>query len=200
MGKTFENILKNANSKGIDNDKSKESINWFRSNIRKSTRSVSSNRLFKEEKGSLVNSWSSVGIGKVYFATYDPKHKKTLPYYDTFPVMIPIHKYNDGFLALNMHYLPPLLRAKLLDGLLENTNKAKSDEKMKMKLDYGLLKSASQLKHFQPCIKRYLGKHFRSRFIRVAPENWVSAVFLPVENFQKASKNKVWADSRKMLR
>ena len=36
-------------------------------------------------------------LGKMYFYFYDPKTKKTMPYYDKFPLVIPIESYADGF-------------------------------------------------------------------------------------------------------
>ena len=40
-------------------------------------------------------------IGRMYFYYYDPKTKDSLPYYDKFPLVIPIERYPDGFLGLN---------------------------------------------------------------------------------------------------
>ena len=56
--------------------------------------------------------------GKLNMFFYDPKHKKKLPYYDTFPLVLPIEKYPDGFLGINMHYLPIPLRIRLLLSLI----------------------------------------------------------------------------------
>lgn len=198
MATTFENILKRANQQGVVGKKSEESVAWFRKSIRKSA--VNPSRIMREEKDNLVNSWTNVGIGRIYFAYYDPKHKKTLPYYDTFPLIIPIERYKDGILGLNLHYLPPILRAKLLDALYSTLNNDKFDETTKMKLSYGILKSVSSSPWYKPCIKRYLGSHFRSRFVKVPSENWTSAVFLPTESFEKASSKSVWADSRKKIK
>jgi len=152
----------------------------------------------REEGDNLVNSWTNTGPGRLYFVHYDPKHKKTLPYYDTFPLIIPLERYKDGILGLNLHYLPPILRAKLLDALYETMSNDKFDENTKMKINYGIVKSIAKHSYFKPCIKRYLGNHFRSRFIKVPADNWTAAVFLPVESFEKQSKGKVWSDSRKM--
>ena len=33
------------------------------------------------------------------------------------------------------------------------------------------------------------------RMIRVKPEDWQTAIYLPVERFQKKSKQTVWKDS-----
>ena len=198
MATVFENILKRARDRGIVDKQEKESIDWFRKNIRKTA--VSPSRIIREERDNLVNSWTNVGIGKLYFVYYDPKHKKTLPYYDTFPLIIPINKYKNGILGLNLHYLPPVLRAKLLDELYETLNNDRFDETTKMKISYSILQNVSNNAYFKPCIKRYLGNHFRSRFVRLPSENWTPAVFLPTETFQKANRQKVWADSRQIIR
>ena len=39
--------------------------------------------------------------GRLNMFFYDPKFKKTLPYYDTFPLVLPLEKYTDGFLGIN---------------------------------------------------------------------------------------------------
>lgn len=197
MATIFQNILANAAKKGVTNQYAADSIKWFRVNIRKTA--VSPLRVIREEQDNYVSSWTSVGIGKMYFAYYDPKHKKTLPYYDTFPLIIPIERYSDGFLGLNLHYLPPTLRAKLLDALYDTLNNPKLDERKRFVISYNILKSASKHKYFQPCIKRYLGSHFRSRFVKIPHQNWTAAVFLPVESFEKAGNSTVWADSRQKL-
>lgn len=200
MAKTLENALRNAARKGHMETRSKESIDWFRHNLRKTTNSIGPNRLMREEKDNLVNSWTNVGPGRLYFVHYDPKHKKTLPYYDTFPLIIPIERYKDGILGMNLHYLPPILRARLLDALYDTLTNQKFDHNTKMKVSYSILSGASKYKYFQPCIKRYLGKHFRSRFLKVPADSWTPAVFLPMERFEKADKKQVWKDSRKTIR
>ena len=198
MATTFENILRKAQEQGKTNLRSRESLDWLRTTIRKSSKANSS-KLFREEKENLVNSWTNLGFGKMYFVMYDPKHKKTLPYYDSFPIIIPIERYKDGILGLNLHYLPPVLRAKLMDALYDTLNNTKMDETTRLKVTYGIVKSTTRMSMYKPCIKRYLGKHFRSRFIRIPPENWSAAIFLPVEDFQKASRQRVWQESRRKI-
>lgn len=197
MATVFQNILANAARKGITNQYAEDSIRWFRTNIRKT--GVSPLRIVREEKEHYISSWTSVAIGKMYFAYYDPKHKKTLPYYDTFPLIIPIQRYNDGFLGLNLHYLPPTLRARLLDSLYDLLNDTSIDERKRFVISYNILNSAAKHRYFQPCVKRYLGKHFRSRFIRIPHQNWTAAVFLPVESFEKKSNSEVWRESRQII-
>jgi hypothetical protein len=136
----------------------------------------------------------------MYFYSYDPKTKETLPYYDRFPLVIPIEPYNDGFLGLNLHYLPPQLRLVLLDKLYNLLTDTSFDEFTRLKLSYSLLSSTSRYKEFQPCLKRYLFSHLRSRFIEVPADQWEIAIFLPTEQFVKASSAKVHRESRKQIR
>ena len=174
-----------------------QAVKWFKDNLRKTV--VDPSRLIREEQANLVNSWRNLGIGKMYSYFYDPKHKKKLPYYDRFPLMIPIHMYPDGFLGLNLHYLAPRERLKLFNALLDVQNNAHYNDRKRMVVTYGILKNAADtFSGYRPCVKRYLGKHVRSRFIRFDYSDWSIAAFLPTETFEKASKSKVWADSRKM--
>lgn len=137
-------------------------------------------------------------IGHMYFYIYDPKWKKILPYYDVFPLVIPIEYYPDGFLGMNLHYLPYILRAKLLDHLfsLEHSHVVNGKPEKYMAVSYGILKSLSNTPYFAPTIKRYLYSHVKSPFAEVLSDEWENAAFLPVEQFRKANKREVWQDAR----
>ena len=91
--------------------------------------------------------------GRLNMFFYDPKFKKTLPYYDTFPLVLPLEKYPDGFLGINLHYLPMSLRIRLLDRLVDYSNNTKFDESTRLAVDYSKLKNISLIK---PTLKRYL--------------------------------------------
>ena len=136
-------------------------------------------------------------IGKMYFFFYDPKTKDSLPYYDRFPLVIPIERYSDGFLGLNLHYIHPKQRIILLDKLSDTATNRRFDEKTKLRLSYQYLASASASLQAMPCIKRYLFSHLTSRFLEIPADEWDIAALLPVEQFEKASKSKVYAESRK---
>jgi hypothetical protein len=135
-------------------------------------------------------------VGQMYFFVYDPKLKKTLPFYDTFPLVLPIEYYDDGFLGLNLHYVDPGTRAAILDVLMDYTNNKKYNETTRLKLSYQMLSSISRAAQIEPCIKRYLFDHVRSEFIGVEPSEWEMAIFLPAERFVKASSQSVWQKSR----
>ena len=136
-------------------------------------------------------------IGKMYFYFYDPKTKETMKYYDTFPLVIPIEEYNDGFLGLNLHYIHPKQRVILLDKLSETTSNDDYDEKTKFKINYRYLASASKIFEANACMKRYLFTQVESRFLEITADEWDIAALLPVESFVGANTSKVYADSRK---
>ena len=115
---------------------------------------------------------------------YAPKGKDTLPYYDTFPLILPLEKYDNGFLGLNFHYLPYALRAKLLDAAGQDNLSVEAVKKSKLT---------------KPCIKRYLNGQVRSQFRKIDPIDNLTAIMLPVQRFKKASTTKVWSDSRGMI-
>ena len=134
-------------------------------------------------------------IGKMYFFFYDPKLKDSLPYYDRFPLVIPIERYSDGFLGLNLHYIHPKRRIILLDKLSTILSDHNYDEGTRFRISYDYLKRASKIFEATPCIKRYLSSHVQSRFLEITADEWDIAVMLPVESFAKASTSKVWSDS-----
>ena len=136
-------------------------------------------------------------IGKMYFYFYDPKTKDSLPYYDRFPLVIPIENYKDGFLGMNLHYIHPKQRIILLDKLSDTASNKNYDKNTKLRISYQFLSSASRAFEATPCIKRYLYDHVQSRFLEITADEWDIAVMLPVESFVKASTSKVWSDSRK---
>jgi hypothetical protein len=136
-------------------------------------------------------------IGRMYFYYYDPKTKDSLPYYDRFPLVIPIERYPDGFLGLNLHYIHPKQRIILLDKLSEYSNNSKYDKSTRLRLSYDTLASASKAFEANACIKRYLFNHVESRFLEIDADEWDIAALLPMETFVGASTSKVYADSRK---
>jgi len=174
--------------------RTKESRAWFMKKAR-AIRGISREELMKEEP---ISSSGRRIIGSMQMFFYDPKHKETLPYYDTFPLVIVIKPAKGGFLGLNLHYLPPTLRAMFLDALMDNVTSKKSDD-AKFDLTVRLLAGTSKLRYYEPCIKHYLNAHVKSKFAEVKAPEWEIATFLPTAQFQKASNTKVYADSRKMI-
>ena len=134
--------------------------------------------------------------GRLNMFFYDPKFKKTLPYYDAFPLVLPLEIYSDGFLGINLHYLPIPLRIKLLDKLVDYSNNTKFDESTKLMVDYKKLKRVNLIK---PTIHKYLAGQTKSQFRRIDADEFTIATLLPVQRFKKASDREVWKESRSMI-
>ena len=175
--------------------RTEESRKWFMKKAQ-AMRGINREALMKEEP---LSSTGRRIIGSMQMFFYDPKYKDVLPYYDRFPLVIVVKPAKGGFLGLNLHYLPPILRAQFLDALMDNVTSKKS-ENAKFKLTTRLLAGTSELEFYKPCIKHYLNEHVRSKFAEVKAPEWEIATFLPTAMFEKANKRKVYNDSRRMLR
>jgi hypothetical protein len=143
---------------------------------------------------------TSISVGRMYLFMYDPKMKDELPYYDRFPLIFPFRRVQGGFYGINMHYLPHILRARLMDNLYSLANNKANDDTTKLRLSYQLLNASAKYRFFQPCVKHYLNSHVKSRFLWIPSQQWETALFLPLERFVGATKQQVWRDSRRMVR
>ena len=166
------------------------STEWYRDKIKDFGKPTSS-QLLRDGKRR-----RNVLFGKLQMFRYDPKLKAKLPYYDTFPLILPIEQYSDGFLGINLHYLPIPLRIRLLDRLIDFTNTKDLNKRTKIQTSYNRLKRVRLIK---PTLKRYLNSRVKSDFRIIDAEEWTIATLLPVAKFKKASTNEVWRDSRKMI-
>jgi hypothetical protein len=137
--------------------------------------------------------------GSMYLFVYDPKLKRTLPYYDKFPLVFPIQFYHDGFLGINLHYLGYSSRMMLFHNLLTLIDKPQMDHRAKIMVAYRALKSMTRFAAFKPCLKRYLSKHILTHAVKIDAPDWETALFLPVENFSKRPKTFVWSDSEAII-
>jgi hypothetical protein len=171
---------------------SRGSVSWLRQKISMltSTSSIASGiaRERDRTKGRVIT-------GGLYFFYYDPKNANKLPYYDTFPLVLILEKYQDGFLGLNFHYLPVMLRAAFLDKLMNYATGDEQDDATRIRITYDILRATKSMKAFQPCIKKYLITQMGGRPLRVSANEWETAMFLPVEQFHKKKKDDVYRES-----
>ena len=89
----------------------RKSNGWFEKEVAMLTKqNLTPNKVLMGNPEQIV---TKIIPGHLYLFMYDPKLKKTLPYYDRFPLVFPYAKTPDGFIGLNMHYLPYGLRIRL---------------------------------------------------------------------------------------
>jgi hypothetical protein len=196
MSSLFAKLEYEAFRAGI-NPRTKEAQDWFRKKAQQMRR-VNRLDLLQDDQLKLANRQNPL-IGSMNMFFYDPKTKDTLPFYDRFPLAIIVGPAEKGFYGLNLHYLPPILRAKMLDALLDITNNKKYDETTRFQMSYKMLQSSSKLRYFKPCFKHYLTAHVKSRLARVQAPEWEIATFLPTASWEKSSATNVYRESRKAL-
>lgn len=184
-----------AQSKNIKM-RTSESLNWYRQ--------------YTQNQLSQFNTWDSVKrqgeillakqvvFGGIYTFVYSPKHKDTLPYYDSTPLIIPFKDEGKSFLAFNLHYLPFKHRAIILDSLYKISNDTTSP-KRKLNAKYELIMQLGKSELFKPCIKKYLKSHMKSRLLEFKPEHWEISIFLPIASFHKMNEKAVHAQSLKSI-
>lgn len=198
----FDRVLQKGMQAGVTPSVKRESRDWFRQQTK--NLSVSSSRMVRSDRSRLTD---KPLLGRMYLFQYDPKGKKTLPYYDRFPLVFPIDSgrtsgfaaSGGSFLGINLHYLPLPLRARLMDALYDTITTKELDENTRIRISYNILQQASKYRFFKPCIKRYLISHVKSRFFYIEPTEWEMALFLPLDRFVGSNKSRIYRDSRNRI-
>ena len=81
---------------------------------------------------------------------------------------------------MNFHYLPPMLRFRLLERM-NNTTDSRFDSKTKFDVNYDDVKS---IKIVKPTIKKYLYAYCQTVFLRINADESAIAIYLPVQRFK----------------
>lgn len=185
----FDTVLIKGMRAGQVPARTRDARDWYRNAARDTN--VTPNRLMK---GNQTKFTRNAEPGNMLLFNYDPKTKKKLPYYDTFPLIFVVGPAADGFFGLNMHYLPLKQRAMLMDALYETASDSRYDAGTRLKINYSILSKASRFKLFKPCLKHYLNGQIKSRFMQVDSVEWDIALFLPLQRFV-GNISKVYQDS-----
>ena len=177
--------------------KSKKAVEWFKDIVNKTrsaafTTSSARNKIIKDRN---IGQVKLPKIGRLYLFQYDAKMKDILPYWDVWPLIFPFDYAPNGFYGINLHYLAPKDRIKLMITLIKSAGKAGNmDENYKLKLSYNIITSFNPAK---PCIKRYLFSHVQGAgFYGISGNDWSYAAALPLHKFKGAGDKTVWTDSK----
>ena len=186
MAKTLDDYITEISTLADGRDLS---MRWYRDQVRAIVpRSMSEAATGRLIRGGQVSSRPTYGVMNLY--GYEPKGKLKLEYYDIFPLTIPIEMYKNGFLGLNLHYLSVNTRMKLLEKLMPMT----AEDRI---LGW---RRVSKFREVKPCVKKYLAAFTRTRFLPIVTEEEMNlAALMPLQQFKKATKQKVWYDSRRMI-
>jgi len=168
-----------ASSRKPNVNDSRESIRWFVRILK----NLDTKQIKREQLGEYVN---RPQLGKLCCYYYDPKTKETLPYWDRFPLVMPLDYQDNGYiLGLNLHYLPPEARMVLFDQLFAVRARKDLTVENQILMSYMVLKRTSQFPGWRDCIKRYIPSHIQSRVLEIDPLSWKLAVALPTQMFVK---------------
>lgn len=198
MAGVFADLLKKAATTGSIPTRMAEAKTWARTqstNLMRNPAAVISNTRSKN-----IITTPSGSVGSMVLFRYNATTSKTLPYWDAFPLVFPFDVDDTGMYGINMHYLPPPMRAQLMDALWKQASGPETDPKTKLQITYKVLQSAARMPLFKPCVKHYLNKGLVSNLVVIPATEWNVALFLPLERFQKASVNQVHQDSRRIIR
>ena len=154
------------------------SASWYSRQVQNYSRHLTNpNELYQSDLGEFT---TKVEVGRMYLFEYDPKWKKDLPYYDNFPLIIMVDALPRGFSGINLHYLPPMVRARLLDKLLPAGDIEPNTE---LKSAWNSIRNFTRFPELRNSVKKYLSAQ-SGRMYEIKPGNWKSAIFLPVQQFR----------------
>lgn len=220
--KFFQKLTQIARTDPEFRKSKRAAMQWYRAAALKMEKSEGLTReleqYYTERRG--IDRIKSIGnfspglIGRMIMFKYkalDTGNK--LPYWDALPVVLAIKmmpkvsmkrggpgKSGAGFLGLNLHYLPPAMRAKFMDAIYWHYKDRHMDEKKRLELSYRFLNTTTRMKFFRPCVKHYLFRQIKGRFNLIHPHEWDMVMMLPIARWQKASESKVWRDSRRRIK
>ncbi len=184
-----------------------EAIDWFKETVHnlesyKKSSLAKEYREKKKEITEITDTNDRFEVGKMYLFHYNPKGVKTLPYYDTFPLIILMGMERGHFYGINFHYLPVEVRMILLSNLLTKSV-FKGGELERLRVSYDIVKNVTTMKAFKPCFKQYLMSHVKGSIKLIQPSDWGFAAALPIEVFKSNtrffSKYVIWRESMDSL-
>ncbi len=175
-------IVKNADKWRI-HDMAKKANQWF-------TKEIAEIRKNRFNKFAFIGTGGAqtvkrLEIGKMYFFEYVPKYSgignlvpesQYLKVYDRYPLVLPFSVVPNGFLGINLHYLPIKVRAILLDRLLGTANLLEN----RLRVNWQILNSISRVDVGSWATHHYLLNHITSKFRLVKIDDYPKAIMLPI--------------------
>lgn len=190
LRQSFRGRIKRAEDASRGSSQNNKSQEWFKNMIQKSIRAKRT---------------AKPTVGMLYTFNYFAKGRDTLPYWDKYPLSICISVGPTLWRSINLHYLPPKMRAEFLEELLVEYANSPTRRSGKVSGRTRLNINWNRLKTFNPkiashAITSYLYTHIKTPILEVPPEEWFQAVFLPTQQFmhkgKRFSARKVWQGAR----
>ena len=175
------------------------SIRWYRQKVQELLPKPQVRQMIREGiKTQKVTARPNFGMMNLFY--YRPKGAEKLPYYDIFPLVIPIgRRLNDGFVGINFHYLSVQQRWLLLERLsmfqvpseLDAFDSEEGGGDV-MALFWSKIRRKRGVK---PIVRRYLTKYIQSRFLKIELSEMLIALAIPMERFYTGK----WGGKKRMI-
>lgn len=179
---TYQSILHNSTPYDLKQLQT-AGMQWYQQEMRE----IKKNRFNKYQfiTGGRSETVRRLEIGKMYFFEYVAKYSgignddipvsQQLPVFDRYPLVLPFSTAPNGFIGINLHYLPIKIRAWLLDQLMRTANVPAN----KLRINWQLLSSLSRANVGKYATHRYLLNHITSPFRMVKIDDYPNAIMLP---------------------
>ena len=175
------------------------SIRWYRQKVQELLPKPQVRQMIREGiKTQKVTVRPNFGMMNLFY--YRPKGAEKLPYYDIFPLVIPMgRRLNNGFVGINFHYLSVPQRWLLLERLSMfqvpseldafDTEEGAGDV---MALFWSKIRRKRGVK---PIVRRYLTKYIQTRFLKIELSEMLIALAIPMERFYTGK----WGGKKRMI-
>ena len=191
LRKEFRGLVRKTKEVSSSAKSNNKSIKWFKDTVMKSLK---------------THTVTKPKVGRLYSFAYDAKHKKTLPYFDRFPLSVCIAVANDRWYSINLHYLPVSFRTSFLEELLvryannRTLSRGSISNSTHLKIDWGKIKNFNP-RVFEHALTSYLPHHMKSSLNEINPKEWHLAANMPSQQFvsyesgkhKRYSAQKVWS-------
>ena len=176
------------------------SLKWYRDRVRALGQLKAKQIIIAGKKDANARVRPTYGMLNLFH--YRPLTDERLPYYDIFPLVLPLApRSTGGFTGLNFHYLPVPMRVRLLEIIAAGFG---DETTQRMNVTYSKIKRFSYIK---PTVRRYKAKAVGSLFLQIPLEDMLVGALLPVQVFYKGRwsakslvlPTEVWRDSRRKI-
>jgi hypothetical protein len=188
----FHKIREDAN---LPNSNTISNFEWFRRLV---NRSMDGGKTLDEIRQQIISDPKRVRDnrffrGKLYFFFYnEPLYRDKLPFYDTFPLLLLLHRKGSNIFGCNLHYLPPRIRLSKFLELMQYTNQNKLSWRTNIVLDYDKLINSDTWDILRPTFRQYRLNRIQGNCINIPAQDWPIAINLPVERFKKMDRRTIW--------
>ena len=176
----FDTIKEEKESYKLSNGENPSYI-WFNEKV-KELISIS------ESPSELLSKWerraNKIQLYRFNMFFYDAKTKKTLPYFDMFPLVFPLRRFGDSFTGINAHYLPPAFREDFFNIYNRFAVNDEFDETTLYRMTWSKI---SRFKIMRPLIRKYSLTNIKSRFLVLNADEVPTALALPLTRLVKTN-------------